>query len=95
MFLVTQLYSYPGNYLEENPTIERLAETLDKLEEDALEASYPTVHAEREVLVRFDKPIELPPGKEKRIVAAELTDLMEERVQSMLDEMNAQRAKQN
>ncbi|MCY2982175.1 MAG: hypothetical protein NTY15_00885 [Planctomycetota bacterium] len=89
------MYSYPGNYLEENPTIERLAETLDKLEEDALEASYPTVHADREVLVRFDQPIELAPGKEKRMVAAELTDRMEERVQSMLDEMNAQREKQN
>ena len=94
MFLVTQLYSYPGNYLEENPTIERLAETLDKLEEDALEASYPTVHAEREVHVRFDQPIELAPGKEKRMSSAELTDRMEQRVQCMLDEMNAHREKQ-
>jgi len=95
MFLVTQLYSYPGNYLEEKPSIERLAETLDKLEEDALEAPYPTVHEDREVLVRFDQPIELAPGKEKRRAPAELTDRLEERVQSMLDEMNAQREKKN
>ncbi len=95
MFLVTQLYSYPGNYLEENPSVERIAETLDKLEEDALEASYPTVHAEREVLVRFDLPIELPTGKEKRMAPAELTDRLEKRVQSMLDEMNAQRKGRN
>ncbi len=93
MFLVTQLYSYPGNYLEENPTIERMAETLDKLEEDALEATYPTVHGDREVSVRFDQPIELPTGKEKRMVPAELTDQLEQRVQSMLDDMNAQRKK--
>lgn len=91
MFLVTQLYSYPGNYLIENPSIERIAETLDKLEEDALHAPYPTVHAKREVLVRFDEPIPLPPGKEKRIATAELTDQMEDRVQSMLNEMNTQR----
>ena len=32
--LVTQLYSYPGDYVSEKPTVERLAETLDKLEED-------------------------------------------------------------
>ena len=95
MFLVTQLYSYPGNYLEENPSVERIAETLDKLEEDALEASYPTVHAEREVLVRFDLPIELPTGKEKRMAPAELTDRLEKRVQSMLDDMNAQRKERN
>jgi hypothetical protein len=93
MFLVTQLYSYPGNYLEENPTIERMAETLDKLEEDALEATYPTVHGDREVLVRFDRPIELPTDKEKRMAPAELTDQLEQRVQSMLDDMNAQRKK--
>ena len=95
MFLVTQLYSYPGNYMESNPTLERMAETLDKLEEDALAASYPTVHADREVLVRFDQPIELPIGKEKRMAPAELTDQLEQRVQSMLDEMNSQRKAQN
>ena len=91
MFLVTQLVSYPGNYLNENPTIERIAETVDKLEEDALNAAYPTPHAHREVLVRFDTPIVIPPGKEKRLSAAELTDHLEDRVQSMLMEMNAQR----
>ena len=91
MFLVTQLYSYPGNYLIENPSIERIAETLDKLEEDALEAPYPTVHAEREVLVRFDEPITLMPGKDKRVSPAELTDQIESRVQTMLHEMNSQR----
>ena len=91
MFLVTQLYSYPGNYLFENPSIERIAETLDKLEEDALGAVYPTVHGARDVLVRFGPPIELPMGKEKKLSAADLTDQMEACVQSMLDDMNAKR----
>jgi 1-acyl-sn-glycerol-3-phosphate acyltransferase len=91
MFLATQLYSYPGDYLTEHPSVERLAETLDKLEEDALGAVYPTVRASREVLVQFDDPIELPRGKESRMSAAELTDHAEKRVQMMLDEMNRQR----
>lgn len=94
MFLVTQLISYPGDYLEERPSVERLAETLDKMEEDALGETYPTAHAEREVLVRFDAPIELAAGKEKRLAPAELTDHLERRVQQMLDEMNAQRQTQ-
>src|SRR3712207_8394705 len=34
--ILVQLYSYPGDYLAERPTIERLAETVDKLEEDGL-----------------------------------------------------------
>jgi 1-acyl-sn-glycerol-3-phosphate acyltransferase len=90
MFLVTQLYSYPGDYIAEKPSMERIAETLDKLEEDALGASYPTVHGVREVLVRFDEPIVIPPGKDKRMDAAELTERMESRVQTMLDEINAE-----
>ncbi len=91
MFLATQLYSYPGDYLIAHPSIERLAETLDKLEEDALGANYPTVRARRDVLVQIDEPISLPLGKENRMSAAELTERVEARVQTMLDEMNRQR----
>jgi allophanate hydrolase subunit 1 len=91
LFLATQLYSYPGDYLFEHPSVERLAETLDKLEEDALGEVYPTVRAAREVLVQFDDPIELPRGKENRMSAAELTDRVESCVQRMLDAMNRQR----
>ncbi len=89
MFFVTQLYSYPGDYLRQRPTWERVAETLDKLEEDALGATYPSVRGPRRALVRIDKPIELPREKDRAITPATLTDLMESRVQAMLDEMNA------
>ncbi|MHC4466358.1 MAG: lysophospholipid acyltransferase family protein, partial [Planctomycetota bacterium] len=36
LFIVTQLFSYPGTYVASKPTIERMAETLDKFEEDVL-----------------------------------------------------------
>ena len=36
VFLVVQLFSYPGDYVAQQPTVERLAETLDKFEEDIL-----------------------------------------------------------
>ncbi len=88
MFLVTQLYSYPGDYLVADPSWERLAETLDKLEEDALGASYPCVRGERHAKVRFDQPIELPRSKDKKLSAADLTDQIEQRVQAMIDAMN-------
>jgi hypothetical protein len=82
------LYSYPGDYLQENPTWERMAETLDKLEEDALGASYPSVRGQRRALVRFDEPIELPKEKDRSITPATLTDTIERRVQTMLDRMS-------
>ena len=43
VFLVVQLYSYPGDYVSENPSIERIAETLDKLEEDLLKIPTATI----------------------------------------------------
>ena len=89
MFFVTQLYSYPGDYMEQNPTWERQAETLDKLEEDALGAAFPSVRGPRRVIVRFDEPYELPRGKDKKVSPAEVTDHIEHRVQTMLDELNA------
>ena len=89
MFFVTQLYSYPGDYMEQNPTWERQAETLDKLEEDALGAAFPSVRGPRRVIVRFDEPYELPRGKDKKVSPAEVTAHLDQRVQAMLDELNA------
>jgi 1-acyl-sn-glycerol-3-phosphate acyltransferase len=89
MFFVTQLYSYPGDYMEQNPTWERQAETLDKLEEDALGAVFPSIRGPRRVVVRFDEPYNLPRGKDKKVSPAEITDHIERRVQSMLDDLNA------
>lgn len=87
MFLVTQLYSYPGDYLTESPTLERQAETLDKLEEDVLGATYPSPRGRLAVRVRFDQPIELPQGKEKRMSSSELTRMIQTRIQAMLDQL--------
>jgi hypothetical protein len=88
MFLATQLFSYPGNYLLNEPSIERIVETVDKLEEDIMGAIYPTVHGEKRVVVQFDTPIHLPNGKERKLSAADLTDKVEQRVQSMIDHLN-------
>jgi len=88
MFLVTQLYSYPGDYLAANPTLERQAETLDKLEEDVLGATYPTPRGRLMVRVRFDDPIELPQGKEKKMTPNDLTKSIQSQIQSMLDGLN-------
>ena len=39
LFVVVQLYSYPGDYVKECPTLERVAETLMKFEEDIFASS--------------------------------------------------------
>lgn len=88
MFIATQLYSYPGTYLEDSDSIERIAETVDKLEEDVLGATYPTVHGARRVTVQFDVPIWLDKNSSKATSATELTTRMQSKVQSMLDSLN-------
>ena len=85
LFLVMQLYSYPGDYLTENPSIERLAETLDKFEEDVLDRPIPSVKGRRRVEVSFGVPISVPAEADRRRAVTELTRQMHAAVQSQID----------
>ena len=86
LFFVIQLYSYPGDYVAEKPSIERIAETLDKFEEDVLRVRYPTPRGTRHATVRFGEPIALANEKASREATAALTTQLEQRVQALLDQ---------
>jgi len=86
---VVQLFSYPGDYVAEKPSIERLAETLDKFEEDLLGKYSATVRSARRATVRFGEPVAVETGRSRREAARVLTDTLERRVQEMLDELSA------
>ena len=88
LFLVVQLFSYPGDYVAENPSIERIAETIDKLEEDVLQVYSATVRSAREATVTFGEPIPIDGGKRSRDAINELTRTMEQNVQQLIDSMN-------
>jgi 1-acyl-sn-glycerol-3-phosphate acyltransferase len=90
LFFVMQLFSYPGDYLLDEPTVERLAETLDKFEEDVLQRDYPSVRGRRRASIRFGEPIPVN-AQGKRDQVAELTRLMQDGVQGLLDELNDSR----
>ncbi len=89
LFFVVQLYSYPNHYLRQRPTIERVAETIDKLEEDIFETEVPTVHGRRRVIVSFGEPIRVPSNENTSADCVRLTQECAGRVQAMLDELNA------
>lgn len=86
LFLVIQLYSYPGDYVAESPSIERIAETLDKFEEDVLKVAYPKSHGRRQASVQFGEPILVPAERGQRDAVAELTTRLEQSVQSLLNQ---------
>jgi len=55
MYLAQQLSLYPADYIQANPTPERLIETVERFEEDLTDVCQ--VHAPWEVTVRLGQPI--------------------------------------
>ena len=85
LFLVVQLFSYPGDYVQERPTIERMAETLDKFEEDVMGVYSATIRGRREATVAFGPPIPVTADRKQKGAIAELTRALEQGVQAQLD----------
>ncbi len=87
IFLVVQLYSYPGDYVAEEPTLERMAETLDKFEEDVLNRFSATVRGSRRAKLAFGEPILVErKGKSRQAIPA-LTARLEQGVQQLIDRL--------
>lgn len=88
LHLVIQLFSYPGDYVAERPSIERIAETIDKFEEDALGAHDAGARAPRRAVVAFGPPLavaEHADGGRARTAAGPLTAAIEQAIQTQLD----------
>lgn len=89
VFLVMQLFSYPTDYLTRQPSVERLAETLDKMEEDLLGVPTARRRGVRRAIVSFGEPIMVGPFDAAPGAARPLTELLQTRVQNLVDEINA------
>ncbi len=84
--LVMQLYSYPGDYVLENPTVERLAETVEKLEED-LYGDLVRPKGKRSARVTLGQPIDVAArikGLRPRTAATKLTETLQDRISSLM-----------
>ncbi len=91
LFMVIQLFSYPGDYVAAKPFIERMAETLDKFEEDILRVPTATIRGTRKAVVSFGEPIPVKLASDKRQSVMTLTEKLEHSVQKMLEEMGLER----
>ncbi len=82
--LVLQLYSYPGDYLTEKPSIERLAETVEKFEEDTYGAARPK--GRRRARVLLGEPIDLKQAAadRARTAAHDVTGRLEEAIVGLM-----------
>jgi 1-acyl-sn-glycerol-3-phosphate acyltransferase len=92
LFRIVQLFSYPGDYIREQPTLERVAEILTKLEEDSSGGQLEVrPRGDRRVHVKLGAPINvterLAGGAKARTVLPALTSELEARIQQLLDEI--------
>ena len=87
LFVVTQLFSYPGTYVSKRPSIEDMAEMLDKFEEDVLKSSTATVRGTRRAVIEFGEPIPVESDKGGKTQIHALTEKLEQNVQAMLDNL--------
>jgi len=87
LFVAVQLFSYPGDYVRQCPTVERVAEILMKFEQDVLGPKLAHPRGPRRALMRLGEPIDvgksLKAGGKPRALA--LTTEMEARIQGLLD----------
>ena len=82
--VAVQLYSYRFGYVSEKPTIERLAETVDKLEEDLLGARTATIRGARRGTIRFGEPVMMDQPL-NRIDCRAFGEAVRQRIQDLLD----------
>lgn len=85
LFIATQLFSYPGNVSSGESTIEELAETMDKFEEDVLRASSASIRGTRRAIVAFGDAIPVETHKGDRNQTHALTEQVEQAVQALLE----------
>jgi 1-acyl-sn-glycerol-3-phosphate acyltransferase len=85
LFIVTQLFSYPGTYVSKKPTVEDMAEVLDKFEEDILKQPTAGIRATRRAVIAFGEPIRVERGKGGKSHVHDITEKLESRVQALLD----------
>jgi 1-acyl-sn-glycerol-3-phosphate acyltransferase len=88
LFVATQFYSYRVDYLAGNPSIERVAETIDKLAEDVLGMNRVAPPATRRAIVDFGEPIMIAPDRYDKTDTLSLTNELQRRVQSIVDRIN-------
>jgi hypothetical protein len=84
--MVMQLYSYPGDYVLENPSVERMAETIEKFEEDVY-GGIIRPKGERAARVILGAPLDMSAhvtGMRPRAAATELTAKLEAAIRDLM-----------
>ena len=89
LYLAQQLHCYSGNYLAEEPSPERLLETVERYEEDLTDAAspYPPLH----VVISVGEAIEATPARERGADSDPLALALRRQLEIMLAQSQTRR----
>ena len=87
--LALQLYSYPGDYIATNPSPERMAETIDKFEEDL--GGVASMKGKRTAHVTLGDPLDVKrhTAGRARVASTELTARLESAITGLMQHARA------
>jgi hypothetical protein len=80
LYLAQQLSLYPAGYLAGNPSVERVLETVERLEEDMTDRA--TVHRPLAVTIRVGDPLPIRGDEDASEVMRDVRD----RIEALLDQ---------
>ncbi len=85
IYLAQQISCYPPNYLTDLPTVDRLHETVERLEEDLTDAVEP--RGKLKVVVEIGEAIEVIPERDRNAQTDPLMERIRNEIQEMLDRL--------
>ena len=89
-YLAQQISCYPNNYLDEFPTVDRIRETVERLEEDVTDVA--SLHTPLHAIIHIDEPIEIAGKRERGAARDPLMTELENRIQAILDQLKNESA---
>ena len=84
-YLAQQISCYPNNYLDDFLTVDRIRETVERLEEDVTDSA--SLHTPLHAVIHIDEPIEISGKRDRSVDRDPLMPELENRVQAILDEL--------
>ena len=85
IYLSQQVASYPPDYLQDNPSIDRMLETVERYEEDLTDKVTP--HPDLHAIIEVGEPIEVSTKRTRGVESDPLIVEIEDRLQGMLDRL--------
>jgi hypothetical protein len=85
IYLSQQVYSYPPDYLTQNPSVDRLLETVERYEEDLTDRV--RVHGNLHAVIDVGEAIEVEARRDRHALVDPLMTQIEQTLQRMLDHL--------